>query len=69
MQTTHLRIQGMTCINCATHVQKALEAIPGVRDVRVSLDEGATVEHEGAPEDAMVRAVGAAGGYQAEVAH
>jgi copper chaperone CopZ len=68
MKITRINIQGMTCANCATHVQKALEAVPGVKDVRVALREGATIEHEGATEDQLLRAVRAAGDYNGEVA-
>ena len=32
-----LRIQGMTCASCQIHVQKALEAIPGVQSANVNL--------------------------------
>lgn len=67
MRTTRIRIDGMTCANCATHVQKALEAVPTVNDVRVSLGEGATVEHENASDEQLLRAVRAAGDYKGEV--
>ena len=67
MNTTKIRIAGMTCANCASRVQKALEAIPGVVDVRVALDEGALVKHEGVPENQMLRAVRAAGDYRGEI--
>jgi copper chaperone CopZ len=67
MNTTTLRITGMTCTNCVTHVQKTLEAVPGVVDVRVALNEDATVQHEGVPEDQLLRAIQAAGDYRGEV--
>lgn len=67
MATTRLKIEGMTCLNCVTHVQKALEAVPGVKDVTVTQGEGATVEHSDANETELLRAVAAAGGYKAEV--
>lgn len=66
-QTTNLRIEGMTCPNCAVHVEKALEAVRGVTSVTVKLDEGARVEHDGADERELNRAVAAAGDYKAEV--
>lgn len=65
--TTKLDIKGMTCANCATHIGKALEAVPQVTDVRVALGEGATVEHENADEKALLRAVRAAGDYEAKI--
>jgi len=32
----NLRINGMTCVNCSQHVERALEAVPGVKKVVVS---------------------------------
>lgn len=65
--TTRLRIAGMTCLNCVTHVQKALEAVPGVTGATVTQGEGATVEHTGADTRQLLAAVRAAGDYRAEV--
>lgn len=67
MATTTLRIQGMTCLNCVTHVEKSLRAVSHVKDVTVRQDEGATIEHDGANERELIRAVEARGGYKAEV--
>lgn len=67
-QTTKLRIDGMSSLNSVTHVQKALEAVPGVTEATVTQDEGATVEHEGAEPQQLIRAVEALGGLKAEVA-
>ncbi|KXB35147.1 heavy-metal-associated domain-containing protein [Atopobium deltae] len=33
-------IEGMTCQHCQQHVQQALEAVPGVKNVKVSLESG-----------------------------
>ena len=42
-----LLIEGMSCEHCVAHVKEALEAIDGVENVVVSLDENsATVETE-----------------------
>jgi copper chaperone CopZ len=68
MKATRIKIDGMTCLNCVTHVQKALEAVPTVKDVTVTLDEGATVEHENASDEQLLRAVRAAGDYKGEIA-
>ncbi|MHC1766380.1 MAG: heavy-metal-associated domain-containing protein [Verrucomicrobiia bacterium] len=57
----------MTCANCAVHVEKALEALPGVVSASVSLDDGAIVEHRGIGAEELERAVAAAGGYKAEI--
>lgn len=67
MAATKLKIEGMTCLNCVTHVQKSLEAVQGVTNATVTLDEGAVVEHQGVDEKELVRAVEARGGYKAEV--
>ena len=68
MAATKLKIDGMTCLNCVTHVQKSLEAVPGVTNATVTLDDGAVIEHQGADEKELVRAVEARGGYKARVA-
>jgi copper chaperone CopZ len=67
MTTTRIQIDGMTCLNCVTHVQKALEAVPGVKDATVQLDEDAIVQHENASEEQMLRAISAAGDYKGKV--
>ena len=47
MQTELLKVTGMTCSGCISNVTKALKAINGVGDVRVSLDAGeATVQFD-----------------------
>jgi mercuric reductase len=66
METTQLKIQGMTCPNCAAHVKKALASVPGVVSASVSLATGATVQHTGVSIDDLKRAVVAAGDYSAE---
>jgi copper chaperone len=61
-----LEIEGMTCMHCVAAVKKALEAVPGVERVEVSLDAGrAEVEGEADPQ-ALVEAVKAEG-YTARV--
>lgn len=65
--TTKLKIDGMTCLNCVTHIQKALEAVPGVSNVTVTQGEGATVDHTGTDGQQLIAAVRAAGDYKAEV--
>jgi copper chaperone CopZ len=47
MQTEHLKITGMTCGGCTSKVTHALNALPGVADVNVSLSaEEATVQYD-----------------------
>jgi len=58
MTTTKLKVDGMTCEMCVGYVQKALESVPGVQSAQVDLEAGrATVQHDGASENAMVEAV------------
>lgn len=68
METTRLQITGMVCDACAGHVEKSLQAVPGVQSVRVDRAAGqATAAHKGADEKQLVEAVAEAG-YQAQVA-
>ena len=66
-QKLKLKIEGMTCLNCVTHIQKALEAVPGVTDVTVAHGEGATIQHDGANQEQLIAAVRATGDYKAEI--
>jgi copper chaperone CopZ len=67
METTNIKIAGMTCANCAAHVEKAITAVPGVKDVRVALNEDAVVKHEGVAEEQLLQAVQGAGDYRGEI--
>ena len=40
MQTELLKITGMTCGGCVSSVTKALKAVAGVSDAKVSLSDG-----------------------------
>lgn len=54
------RVEGMSCEHCRCRVQRALEAVPGVRSVSVELEKGGvSVEaDEGVTSrDALVAAV------------
>ena len=47
METTTLKIRGMTCGGCVASVQRVLEALDGVERVDVSLaDAQAKIEYE-----------------------
>lgn len=47
METTVVKVDGMTCMGCVASVKKVLIAIKGVRNVDVSLDQKqATVEYD-----------------------
>ncbi|HEV2210995.1 MAG TPA: cation-translocating P-type ATPase [Verrucomicrobiae bacterium] len=69
-QTTELSVAGMTCGNCARHVNEALLSVQGVQSANVSLDaHQATVRWQpGAQADvqAIIQAVEKEG-YEAEV--
>ena len=63
MKVTKIRIEDMIALNCVTHVQRALEAVPGVTAVEVTSGEGARVTHEGASDEQLLRAVRSAGDF------
>lgn len=64
---TKLKIRGMSCSACVTHVTNALHSVDGVQKAEVDLHAGeAVVHHGGASGDAMVKAV-TEEGYEAEV--
>lgn len=66
MKTTRIKIDGMTCLNCVTHVQKALEVVPTVKDATVNVGE-TSVQHESATNEQLLRAIRAAGDYAGEI--
>jgi copper chaperone CopZ len=66
METTKLKVTGMTCGGCAASVERTLLKVPGVASAQVALREGeAEVKHEGADIDAMTTALEKSG-YRAE---
>jgi mercuric reductase len=66
---TTLKITGMTCDSCATHVKDALEKVPGVQSAVVSYTKGAAqlALDPGTAPDALTAAV-AGLGYKATLA-
>ncbi|OGA49997.1 MAG: heavy metal transporter [Betaproteobacteria bacterium RIFCSPLOWO2_12_FULL_62_58] len=49
METTMLRIKGMTCMGCVASVKRVLQGIEGVKAVDVSLEQGqATLQYDSA---------------------
>lgn len=66
---TQLKITGMTCEVCATHVKEALEAVPGVQSAQVSYAQGSAqlVADASTSADALIAAV-AKLGYRAALA-
>ena len=63
-----IHVEGMMCMHCVSHVQKALEAVEGVKSVKVSLeDKEAQVEAlEGVDANTLVKAIVDAG-YEASL--
>lgn len=67
METTELKVEGMTCGSCVASVIKALKRVPGVQDVEVDLASGiarVSGEHAAHQMPALVSALGEAG-YEA----
>jgi copper chaperone CopZ len=57
-----LSIEGMSCNHCVMHVKSALEKLPGVKSVEVSLaGKSAVVAGDGLDEAAIKAAVDEAG--------
>jgi len=49
METTTLRIKGMTCMGCVASVKRVLQGVDGVKAVDVSLEQGlATLQYDSA---------------------
>ena len=69
-RVTELSVRGMTCNNCARHVNEALTGVPGVKSAQVNLEaESARVvwRDEGdRDQDALIRTVEEAG-YKAAI--
>lgn len=60
-------IQGMSCQHCVAHVKKALEALPGVESVEVSLEDRAARVQGSADNETLIKAVAEAGYEAVEV--
>jgi mercuric reductase len=66
---TQLQISGMTCQSCATHVQEALQGVPGVRQAEVLYPEGlANVSADAGIDAERLLAAVVARGYGAALA-
>lgn len=66
MKTVIIKIEGMSCLDCAIRVQRALAAVPSVKCVYVAVGV-ATVKHEDASEEQLLQAVRTAGNYRGVV--
>jgi len=69
MRNVELKVEGMHCPKCVAKTKAALEAVPGVRNVEVSLEEGKATLEAGvvAADDKLVAAVEGVG-FKATVA-
>lgn len=64
MVEQYIKVAGMTCHHCVMNVSEALEEVPGVKTVTVSLEEErahVTYDTDVATLDALSRAIEAAG--------
>ncbi len=43
VETATLKVKGMTCQGCVASVTRVLKAVPGVRDVQVTLEPGTAI--------------------------
>ena len=50
-------IEGMSCMHCAAHVKEALEAIGGLSNIQVSLEDKWATADGTAPEAAIKSAI------------
>ena len=64
MKTRTLTIEGMMCTHCSGAVEKALNALPGVRATVDLSAKTASVTAEPSVEDAALRAAVEAAGYR-----
>ena len=69
MRNVELKVEGMHCPKCVAKTKAALEAVPGVRNVEVSLEEGKATLEAGmvATDEKLVAAVEGVG-FKASVA-
>lgn len=66
----HLAVEGMNCGHCTSAVEKALRAVPGVRDVSVELaSKTATVEIDASVSDEALQKAVTDAGYQVTAVH
>lgn len=58
-----IQIEGMMCQHCVSHVSAALQGVPGVGSVEVSL-ENKCAKVSGSADDEALRSAVTAAGYQ-----
>ena len=60
-----VKVEGMSCENCAKHVTEALEKLAGIESVNVNLkDKEAAVDYFGSVEEKEIEAAITEAGYE-----
>ena len=68
METSDIRIEGMSCEACVASARQALQGVGGVRSVQVDLTHGrATVEHAGEVQASDLLSAITEAGYDARI--
>ncbi|MDQ5888834.1 MAG: hypothetical protein RL210_2162 [Pseudomonadota bacterium] len=62
MEQLKLQVSGMSCGGCVNSVTKALQAVPGVAEVKVTLESG-EVQVSGTPDAAACKAAIESAGF------
>jgi len=63
MTTTTVKIAGMSCGHCVMHVKKALQEVPGLKELQVEVGK-ATIATEGAADLNAIKAAIEEAGYE-----
>jgi len=67
-QQTTFDVRGMTCNSCVRHVERALQAVPGVENVTIRLSPGqATIIHDPVASESALRLAITEAGYEASL--
>lgn len=58
-----MKIEGMACNNCKSHVEKALNALPGVSAQVVLSEKTASIQSDGRTANSEIKAAVSKAGY------
>ena len=61
-----IKVEGMMCMHCVAHVKEALEKVPGVNKVEVSLENKNAIVEGSANDEDLIKAIEDAG-YKASL--
>ena len=67
--TTILKVDGMSCQNCVRHVREALQSVPNIDSVTVTLEKAEAIvkwKGENITENDLIKSLDAAG-YPSEI--